>query len=68
MPPPGSKFQWPSNKPKAHLPGEEVQVPNQRTPFDPKTMQMPNVVIINQNLTNGYSEDYDDDEDQEQRL
>ena len=26
---------------------------------------MPNVVIVNQNLTNGYSEDYDDDEDQE---
>ena len=29
---------------------------------------MPNVAIVSQNLTNGYSEDYDDDTDHEQRL
>lgn len=58
-----NKFQWPKNKPIAHLAGrqsEETRVPSSNLKYDPKTMRLPEVSILNNNLTGGYGEDYDD--------
>lgn len=78
-PEPKKSFQWPKDKPIAHLPGnefhaprpglqgrmsDEVQTPSQNLKFDPNTMKAPNVLVVDNNLTQGYSDDYNDDRDQ----